>query len=238
MTLLSYQHRVLQTGSLPLRPGARLQRVPHACTATLIWPDDAVPTPENSVVTDPCFTGEGFVEASAVLRELGVGFDVLGSYFETHQHGDHMLSFPSLDTPYPERRFQPGSDGPLAGVSAVHCPGHSPDLHALVFRSGNDEVWIASDAIIDEEWLRAWRYYWPNGYSDEEIVETWRSVGRILARAHVVVPGHGPPLRVTARLLEELAKSFEQALFTELCPEVGEQIRRRLASDASLPADA
>jgi hypothetical protein len=37
-------------------------------------------------------------------------------------------------------------------------------------------VCIAGDAILDIEWLKAWKYYWPNGYTVPEIVETWESV--------------------------------------------------------------
>ena len=33
----------------------------------------------------------------------------------------------------------------------------------------------------------AWQYYWPNVYEVPEIVETWRSLAKILATADTVI---------------------------------------------------
>jgi hypothetical protein len=71
-------------------------------------------------------------------------------------------------------------------------------------------------------------FYWPNEYAVEEIIETWRSVGTILASADVVVPGHGAPLVVDAGLLETLIDRFPQAAYSRECPDVLELLERRL----------
>ena len=76
-------------------------------------------------------------------------------------------------------------------------------LASLVVATNDGTTWIVGDAILGEDWLRAWRYYWPNGYGPDEIVETWRSVARILSMADVVIPGHGPPFRVDISLMSD-----------------------------------
>ena len=116
-------------------------------------------------------------------------------------------------------------------VRAVACPGHSEDSSSLVFQSPEGkQVWIVGDAILNEDWLLAWGYYWPNEYDEREIIDTWRSVARILVAADIVVPGHGSPIRITVELLQELVKSFlTRARYAEECPDVGDSIRARIS---------
>jgi len=102
----------------------------------------------------------------------------------------------------------------------VPCPGHAPDLRALRFPSEYGEVWIVGDAILSLEWLLDWRYYWPNGYDVDEVIQTWRSVAAILAGAEVVIPGHGPAFTVTAALLRELVEGFPEAQGAASCTDV------------------
>ena len=79
---------------------------------------------------------------------------------------------------------------------------------ALVLNTKDGECWIVGDAIINKIWLIHWGYYWPNGYTTEQIVQTWRTVADILSKADVIVPGHGTPFRVTTSVIEEaLAKT-------------------------------
>jgi hypothetical protein len=82
--------------------------------------------------------------------------------------------------------------------------------------------------VLDREWLLAWAYYWPNGYSREEIVQTWRSVAAVL-RADVIVPGHGAPIDVTPELCDELCRGFDRAEHASECGDVRDRIRRRFA---------
>ena len=132
----------------------------------------------------------------------------------------------------PDNRVDPGAEHRCTSVliwPEGERPGHEPSLRALVFPSAAEEqVWIVGDAILDEAWLRAWGYYWPNQYRPPEIVRTWQSVAAILSGADVVVPGHGPPIPVTPELLENLIAGFPTADQPDRCPEVAQALRARL----------
>lgn len=227
----TYQWRVLQTGSLPLRPDGSIQRVEHACTSVLIWPTGEAPTRANTIVTDPCFTTRGFAAASAALGELGLTIEDIGRAFITHEHGDHLPFVPRMVTNWRYDRFEPHEES----LRAAACPGHHPGLRALTFVSGTDRVWIVGDAVLDEEWLRRWGHYWPNGYSSAEIAQTWRSVARIVGEADVVLPGHGPALRVTTELVDALIDRFDLAEHSGTCPDVVDALCARRARDRHAP---
>jgi glyoxylase-like metal-dependent hydrolase (beta-lactamase superfamily II) len=89
-------------------------------------------------------------------------------------------------------------------------------------------VCVTSDAILNREWLVAWQYYWPNVYEVPEIVETWRSLAKILTTADTVIPGHGPPIRITRKLLRELIDKFPRAEYGSRCPKVVGVLTQRL----------
>jgi glyoxylase-like metal-dependent hydrolase (beta-lactamase superfamily II) len=218
---------VVQPGSLPLGPDDRYRSgIPHACTSVLVWPEGEPPRRDNCVVTDPCYPDQTYPVVVGALRGLGLKLGEVGFHFITHQHGDHVVYVPSWQSRPTFPEFQVSGSGPLSGLRTVPCPGHSPDMTALVFRGGDGEVWVVGDAVLDEEWLRAWAYFWPNGYDRDEVIQTWRSVALILSRADVVVPGHGPPIRVTTALLSELTDSFSRAEHAHLCPDVAETLRQ------------
>lgn len=42
---MRYQYRILQTGSLPLRPDSCRDHVEHRCTSALVWPEPIEVTP-------------------------------------------------------------------------------------------------------------------------------------------------------------------------------------------------
>ncbi len=225
-----FHWRILQEGKLSISLDRKLVPGGGYCTVSLIWPQDDPPSPENAVLIDPCFTPAGYQRALHEAESLGLSLAELERVFITHLHGDHMPSLPRyasgarFASPDLVRFFH------APGVEAVHCPGHAPDLHSLVFRSGgDDEVWIVGDAVLNQEWLEAWAYYWPNGYGPYEVVETWHSVARILSRADVIVPGHGPPIRVDRALLVRLIAAFPAAPYADRCPDVGAALRARLA---------
>jgi glyoxylase-like metal-dependent hydrolase (beta-lactamase superfamily II) len=226
-----YNWLIVQTGQLPLRPDHHIDfAVEHRCTSTLIWPDGAQAADDNTLITDPCFTADGFREAAARLVEQGLSFRVISHAFATHPHGDHMPHLPAIAPPGRFRLLPSDSEYPLAGLSVVRCPGHHPLLMALVFTAtGGQSVVAAGDAVLDEEWLRAWAYYWPNGYSPADVVETWRSAARIVTEADIIIPGHGPAFAVTADLGRDLLASFPAAPYADQCPDVADRLRARIA---------
>jgi glyoxylase-like metal-dependent hydrolase (beta-lactamase superfamily II) len=228
MSTKRYQWMVIQEGTLALRPsGTIMHSLEHRPTSTLIWPESEQPSRENTILTDPYFTRSSFQTAEMLLKQVSITFEDIGRIFVTHAHFDHLPHFPVYDLKF--ERFEPSDDGKFAGIRAVSCPGHADDLRALVFTSPDDEqIWIVADAVLDEEWLRAWRYYWPNGYSSAEIIQTWRSVAAILMWADVVVPGHGAAIRPTSGLIADLAAGFPQAECAADCPDVLAGLRGRL----------
>jgi glyoxylase-like metal-dependent hydrolase (beta-lactamase superfamily II) len=223
---------ILQSGQLPLRPDRRIDtQAEHRCTVALVWPDDAAPTPDNTVLVDPCFTQAGYDHAVAQLATIGATFNDIGRMFVTHLHHDHVLHMPRGVLPPPLRTLRPTDLLARPGLGMEHCPGHDALLIALTAGASDGRaVWMVGDAILDEEWLRAWGYYWPNGYAATEIVDTWRSVARIIAGANVIVPGHGPAISVTAELVGHLIQTFADAPYAHQCPDVAESLRRRHAA--------
>lgn len=204
---MRYEWMILQQGRLPLRPnGLVIPFTEHRCTSVLVWPEGQDPSRENTVIVDPCFTSQGFRRARRALATLGLCLDDMGRVVITHAHEDHRGHFPGKANCPALLDSAAGALGP--GLRAAPCPGHSPDLRALVFRSISDEeVWIVGDAVLDVSWLKAWKYYWPNAYGREEIIQTWRSAAVVLSHADVIVPGHGEPIRVTSSLIGSLLPS-------------------------------
>ena len=230
-----YRWLVLQDGELPLRPDLSINHLlEHRCTSVILWPADQDPSPHNVLVTDPCFTRVGLAVARRRLQSLGLAIEDLGRCFVTHGHLDHTPHLPpSILSRGPRSwtRFAPGSpSATLVGFEAVACPGHEVDLHSLVFWSRDEQgrlrkCWVVGDAVLDEDWLRAWGYYWPNQYSPVDIVQTWRSVARVL-EADWIFPGHGPPIQVTQELLVHLERTFPLAEFADDCPDVARTLAR------------
>jgi len=225
-----FNYCILQEGTIVLKPdGRRVRFLEHRCTAALIWPEGETPSINNTLLTDPCFTGKGFRSALECLDQIGISFSDIGRIFVTHRHSDHCLSLPAdiSESGYPH--FRPGDDF-MSGISAVPCPGHCSTLKSLVFRStSGKDVWIAGDAVLDEEWLRAWGFYWPNIYSPDDVVQTWRSVAKIVRNADVIVPGHGKPFNVTLSIVEYLLARFPDAAYSEECEEVEDILHKRAA---------
>ena len=106
-----YQYRILQEGALPLRPDGEMDLARrHQCSALLIWPEAQMPEPANTVLTDPCFTRQGFVPVAAMLAELDVTFQAIGHVFISHHHGDHLPRAPEKATERALFLLNPGHD--------------------------------------------------------------------------------------------------------------------------------
>lgn len=225
-----YNYILLQNGSLPLAPNSTLDpSIEHSCTSVLVWPEGEQPSAGNTVLTDPCFTDRGFRYALRQLDRLGLSLVDIGRIFVTHGHQDHLLCLPSYMEQPGFADFQAAASGPLSGISTVPCPGHAPDLRAIVFRSSSSQkVWVVGDAVLNVEWLKAWAYYWPNDYSPSEVVLTWKSVAEIFSHADLVLPGHGQPIPVTASLVRQLLSTFTSAAQASKCQDVEQALSIRL----------
>lgn len=235
---MEYQWAILQDGQLPLKVDGRLTREQHLCTVTLIWPRGASPSRTNSLIVDPCFSAATIVEAEARLQQLDASLDNIGYFFETHGHSDHKAHVPrpvSLGMRLrwkrkwvPQWNLWSGDTEAFPSIDMIACPGHAVDLRVLSFRSEGGVVCVASDAILNREWLMAWQYFWPNVYEGPEVVETWRSLAKILAIADTFIPGHGPPIRITSDLLAEMIDNFPRAEYGSHCPDVAGVLSQRL----------
>jgi glyoxylase-like metal-dependent hydrolase (beta-lactamase superfamily II) len=225
-----YQWRVLQEGTLALKPNRQLTPVAeHRPTVVLLWPEGEPPTPRNTLLTDPYFTDWGFEQARCSLQEIGISFASVGYIFVTHYHFDHMPRLPAQTPQYAFKLFVPGENDHFPDVRVVDLPGHDPYLRGLAFTATTGErVWVVADAILNEDWLRAWEYYWPNGYGRDEIIQTWHSVAAIVSGADVVVPGHGLPFRVKPEQIPGLIVDFSHAEYAECCPDVVETLKKRM----------
>jgi glyoxylase-like metal-dependent hydrolase (beta-lactamase superfamily II) len=226
----SYQWKVLQEGTLAMKPNRQIEPVvEHRPTVVLLWPQGELPSPQNTLLTDPHFTDWGFEQAGHSLRQIGISFASIGHIFVTHYHFDHMPRLPAQTPQYAFKLFAPDENDLFPDLRAVDLPGHDPYLRGLAFTAtSGEQVWIVADAILNEDWLRAWEYYWPNGYERDEIIQTWHSVAIIMANADVIVPGHGLPFRVTPELINCLIAGFVQAEYAKRCPDVAETLRKRV----------
>ena len=225
---MHYRWDILQTGEISLHPdGSRDESKKHACTSTIIWREDKPCIPLYAIITDPCFIGKQSQHVENRLNRMGFRLPDIGKYFITHSHWDHQ---PRMHHHSQRLTGTPINITDRKGLKFVPCPGHHVGQNALVFTDANDKkVWIVGDAVINEEWLRAWGYFWPNQYDKQEINQHWRDIATIIAKAEIIIPGHGSPITVTWNLVEDMIESFPTAEFAANCPEVLDELKTRLA---------
>jgi glyoxylase-like metal-dependent hydrolase (beta-lactamase superfamily II) len=224
-----FEWRIVQEGQLKIDLMGQVQPVGGFCTITLIWPGDERPSSASALLVDPCFASNDYERATQMIEALDIDYLDMHRVFVTHLHHDHL---PEVPSGVPQPRFAAYDITPVghsSGFDIIPLPGHEAKLKALVFPSqGGEKVWVVGDAVLNEEWLVAWAYYWPNQYSPAEIIDTWRSVAKVLATADVIVPGHGDAIRVDVDLLERTLANFPSAPHAERCWDVAETIKARL----------
>ena len=137
-------------------------------------------------------------EATRLKKEL---FRILGTenadyLFITHNHPDHMIL-----ARYFDGQKLSGDGELLRGIVAFPAPGHDRRQRALRFECAEGVVVVAGDAVINEEYLNAanpaHRVYLPNGYTDEEVAQSLKTMEEIRRQADTIIPGHGPPFDVS-----------------------------------------
>jgi glyoxylase-like metal-dependent hydrolase (beta-lactamase superfamily II) len=229
MSKTAYHWRILQEGDLALRPtGRRWPGAEHESTCVLIWPEGEDPSAKNTLLIDPAFTPEGLAEAEAALQELGVSWGATKTILVTHPHHDHMPTPPEGLAEGAWREAPPLKGTAFEGLEVISTPGHHPAQRGVAFTSGGQAVVAPGDAILDEQWLRAWKYYWPNNYGQEDIVRTWRTAAEVVKRADVIIPGHGAVFEITPELVQYLIAHFPEAEHAGECPDVADTLQERL----------
>ncbi len=161
------------------------------------------------VVLDP--GPEGHPEhVDAILRATGGKVDLI---LASHHHHDHIGAIPALKQATgapvagfhvpaipefaPEIKIADGET--VAGMRAVHTPGHAPDHLCFVMRvKGGAEVLFSADHVMS--WSST-VVSPPSG----DMRAYFRSLDRLLAQEEeLYLPGHGPPLERPRKLVREL----------------------------------
>ena len=130
------------------------------------------------------------------LRMGGLDFNDIDKVFLTHNHKDHA------DNAYLFKYYNNRAEIILAesvkegdeiikGLTVIDTPGHTPDHKSLQFRLLSKIVVIAGDAVIDEAYFRMGHVYYGNPYTDGQITQAKRSMGKIGEIADYIIPGHG-----------------------------------------------
>jgi len=210
-----YNYIILQQGSLTLKPDGMVDyNEEHRCTITLIWPIKSNLQKNNSLLIDPCFSNQSLLSANSILDDYKISLSEIQNFFITHNHSDHLPDY-SLTKITVDVNYIDKDDNSFIDIDIYPCPGHSDDSKCLYFKSkSNKNVCITGDTILNKDWLKAWQYYWPNGYTKEEVIKTWASVCQIVSNADIIIPGHGKPFNVTKDLLKYLIDNFSSAQYS------------------------
>lgn len=131
----------------------------------------------------------------------------------THSHFDHMGAAPALQeaTGAPVAAFHKSGvetyradvalydDSELAGLTAVHTPGHAPDhLCYQFFLPDNSKILFSGDHVMS----------WSSSIvspPEGDMLAYYRSLERVMARDDIYyLPGHGPVLPEPQNLAAEL----------------------------------
>ena len=163
-----------------------------------------IETGEGIVVLDP--GPDDAVHVAAVLAATG---GRIASILLSHRHSDHLGALAALQAQSgastfafhrsADPTFQP--DVPLrdgdrvAGLSAIHTPGHASDHLCFARQDGAvfsaDHVMTWSSSVVSP----------PGG----DMAAYFRSLRRMLEREdRLLLPGHGPPLSDPAPYIREL----------------------------------
>jgi glyoxylase-like metal-dependent hydrolase (beta-lactamase superfamily II) len=184
-----------------------------------------VETPDGVVVLDP--GPEGHPEhVEAILRHTGGQIALI---LVSHTHHDHVGAVPALQaaTGAPTAGFRDSAvaafdpdtklddGGTVAGMTAVHTPGHASDhlCFSLVAANG-EKVLFSADHVMS--WSTS--IVSPPG---GDMRNYFASLNLLLDRDDdVYLPGHGPPLREPRRLVQAMLTHRmirEQAIARKLC---------------------
>lgn len=181
------------------------------CTITLVYAQKSIT--DNSILLDSLllidpgfapYNGVGkdliskrWIEINDALQPLSLSPKDISWIHLTHNHIDHTFfkdRFLNLGAQLLKR-----PEGDLSSLKIVDTPGHSPDSKSILFLNQEKRrIAIVGDAIINESYFRANQVYLANGYTQEEIALTRRSMKKIAELTDIVIPGHGPEFKVNS----------------------------------------
>ena len=184
---------------LPVLPGIR--RIVAANPGPMTYHGTntyLIETPDGLVVLDPGPDEPAHVEA--ILRATGGKVDLI---LLSHTHHDHLEATPALVAATGARTagfrvsavesFDPDikldDDAAIAGMTAVHTPGHASD-HICYALAGQD----GTSVLFSADHVMSWSSSVVSP-PDGDMAAYVASLKRVLDRNdNVFLPGHGPPL--------------------------------------------
>lgn len=211
--------------SLPVMPGIRRIVANNPGPMTYFGTNTyLLDTPDGVVVLDPGPASHP-EHVEAILHQAGGGIAMI---LVSHTHHDHIGAVPALQaaTGAPTVGFRASASaafdadvkldhgGSVAGMVALHTPGHASDHLCFAFPAANGErVLFSADHVMS--WSTS--VVSPPG---GDMRDYFASLNLLLGRDDdVYLPGHGPPLRdpralVRAMLTHRMIR--EQAIARKL----------------------
>jgi glyoxylase-like metal-dependent hydrolase (beta-lactamase superfamily II) len=190
--------------------------IPDAVHGMIAWPNTVLLTGPEPIVVDPGYQTQGDMLVGA-LAARSLAPDDIRTVVMTHVHSDHLSALPQLgdvelfvheeelDTPYARRQRGlldavtvnrlSGEEGEIRpGVRWIHTPGHAPGHIAVIAECQEERVILAGDTLgPDPGWFD--RMDLPESFPDRDAhLEAFRRIRA--CDAHVIVPGHNPPIRL------------------------------------------
>lgn len=169
------------------------------CTTTLIHTDGV------NILVDPSMEKD---EMAAVLdARCGITYDDIDIVYITHFHEDHFkgleafgdstwvssageLSVKDTQKTLAEKNLL-GKIMPIKheiehNIKLIYLPGHTMNMHGLIFKAHEGTIILASDAVVSRDHFYARKGH----FVDVNLLETKKTMDMISKRADVVIPGH------------------------------------------------
>ncbi len=196
--------------ALPVMPGVR--RIVAANPGPMTYRGTntyLIDTPDGLVVLDPG-PADHPEHVDAIKRAAG---ETVSLILVSHHHHDHIGAIPALQAetgaptagfreqaiPEFEPQIKIDDGGTIAGMTALHTPGHASD-HLCFELAGRDGTRVLFSADHVMSWSST--VVSPPGGN---MLAYFQSLKKLLDRADdIYLPGHGPPLSEPRTLVREL----------------------------------
>ena len=195
--------------ALPVMPGVR--RVVAANPGPMTYHGTntyLIDTPDGLAVLDP---GPDSAEHVRHVRDA-IGTETVALILLSHTHHDHLGAVPALKaaTGAPVAGFHTSADprfeadikldhgDPIAGMTALHTPGHCSDHLCFATRIDGTDTLFSADHVMS----------WSSSIvspPDGDMAAYFASLHLLLGRDDALyLPGHGPPLPAPRALVGDL----------------------------------